>query len=78
VALPPVPKAIASVCWAVPPVRSDVEACMGGRGSVRLDRAVPSVLESGQAVAPGWYRPHYRLSLESVGGSALSTPNWFV
>jgi hypothetical protein len=51
---------------------------MGGRGSVRLDRAVPSVLESGQAVAPGWYRPHYRLSLESVGGSALSTPNWSV
>jgi hypothetical protein len=41
-----------------------VEACTGGRGSVRLDQAV--VL--GQ----------YRLPLKLVGGSALSTPDWFI
>jgi hypothetical protein len=30
-------------------------------------QTVPPVLESGQAVALGWYRPHYRLSLGPTG-----------
>jgi hypothetical protein len=37
---------------------------VGSRGSARLNRAVPSALESGRVVASG----RYRLSLEPVGG----------
>jgi hypothetical protein len=51
-----------------------VEACAGGRDSVYPDRAVLFTLVLGRAVVLGWYRP----SLEPVGGSALSTPDWSV
>jgi hypothetical protein len=71
-------QAVAPACGAVPPGGGDVEARMGGRGSVRPDRAVLPVLESGRAVVSGRYRPYYHLSLEPMGGSALSILDWSI
>jgi hypothetical protein len=45
VALPLTSEAVASACWVVRHVGGDVEACMDGRGSVHLDRAIPPALE---------------------------------
>jgi hypothetical protein len=50
-------QAVAPACGAVPRGGGDVEARMGGRGSVRPDRAVLPVMESGRAVVSGRYRP---------------------
>jgi hypothetical protein len=65
--LPPAPEPVA-------PGGDDVEAGAGGRGTARLDRAVPPALELGWVVAP-W---RYRLPLETVGSSALSAPDWSI
>jgi hypothetical protein len=65
---------VAPACWAVPSVGGDVEACTGDRGSTRLDRAVLTALESGRAVASGWYRS----PVEPMDGSALLTPDWSI
>jgi hypothetical protein len=55
-----------------------VEAGAGGRGSARSNQVVPPVLKLGRSVASERYYPHYRLSLEPVGDSALSTPDWSI
>jgi hypothetical protein len=78
VALLPALKAVALVCRAVPPDGGDVEARVDGKGSVRLDRAVPPALEPGWAVVLRRYCLHYRPPLEPVDGSVLSTTDWFV
>jgi hypothetical protein len=78
VALPSAPDAVVPACWVVPSIGGDVEACMDSRGIVCPNWEVPSTLEPGRVVASGWYRPHYCLLLEPVGGSVLSTIDWSV
>jgi hypothetical protein len=53
----------------------DVEKAVGVRIFVRRAQAVASVLELGQALPPGRYRPHYRSSLGPVDGSEVSPPD---
>jgi hypothetical protein len=55
--------------------RVDVEKAVGVRIFVRRAQAVASVLEPGQALPPGRYRPHYRSSLGLVDGSEVSSPD---
>jgi hypothetical protein len=66
--LPPVLKVVVPICRVVPSDEGDVKAHTGGRSSVNPDRTVVSK----------WYRSHYRLSVESVGGTVLSTPDWSI